>query len=60
MKNKQPPPTAILPTGTRVTTWDGHSGVILYARDGWYGVRVDGEPGNWEYQGVQLEEPEAK
>jgi hypothetical protein len=41
---------------TRVSTWDGHRGTVLYVTaDGWVGVRIDGETTTWEYQGVQLE-----
>lgn len=42
--------------GTKVRTWDGHTGTVLYiSPSGWYGVRIDGELGVYEWQRSQLE-----
>ncbi len=45
----------LLATGTTVQTWDGHIGTVLYCKDGWYGVRLNGEHRTDEWQGEQLE-----
>lgn len=48
-------PPAALPVNTRVTTWSGELGTVVYLRpDGYIGVRLDGVPGLWEYDGHQL------
>lgn len=46
--------------GSRVTTWDGKRGTVIYqASDVWYGVRVDNERGHFEWQASQLASVEA-
>lgn len=48
--------TLLIAEGTKVTTWDGHNGTVVYRRkDGWYGVRIDGELRIDEWQADQLE-----
>jgi hypothetical protein len=41
--------TGVLQDGTKVRTWDGSIGTVLYFRAGWYGVRTaDGLASEWQ------------
>jgi len=43
--------------GDRVRVWTGEFGTISYVRDGWYGVRLDGEGRVDEWQSSQVYAP---
>jgi hypothetical protein len=41
--------TGALQDGSKVRTWDGATGTVLYFRNGWYGVRTnDGLRSEWQ------------